>query len=571
MLKTLARFNEPRMTSTSEAISRPSMTDRWMAPLLVTIVVVLGFGLKPDRLPLQGEETCRALHGIEMAASGDWLFATNQGVRIIDRPPLHYWTLAVIHRFIHPLDPTTIRLVMFATTLATALLIWWYASRFLGAPASVLAGVAYPTLGHVFDLGRRAETDAQFALLVSASLFAWHLGYARGRSRYATWMIAGFLAALASLTKGLQAPVAYFGATYLFLLLVRDWRWLLHPSNVAGIAVFLATIAIWQIPFYRETGWDGFVLTWFKPGASRVEGGLSNLLGHMTLFPLAVAGATLPWSPLLFGMAFRSFWKHDAAVRSTFVFMLCGIAAIAVPVWIMPGGSQRYVMPMYPLLSVLIGVVGQQCLGQPLDQALRRFGRDYIRVLAILAFVAMMCFLGFAAIPSVADIHWSYGLIQPIRDNLIFAALAIPAAIVAVRCAFSVREREALLANFAIGALLVLLFNGPVLNTLARRAVDVRPNVAALHAGIPEGKRLVSLGRAHPRLVYYYPEPIPIVRRPWSADDVPDDLEYFVIEVDRGESLSLPFEWEELGRLNMDRLKSDDPEDFMVIGRRKKP
>jgi hypothetical protein len=58
------------------------------------------------------------------------------------------------------------------------------------------------------------------------------------------------------------------------------------------------------------------------------------------------------------------------------------------------------------------------------------------------------------------------------------------------------------------------------------------------------------------------------VRRPWSAEDVPEDLEYFVIEARRGEPTVLPFEWEEIGLLNMDRNRRDDPENFVIIGRR---
>jgi hypothetical protein len=73
---------------------------------------------------------------------------------------------------------------------------------------------------------------------------------------------------------------------------------------------------------------------------------------------------------------------------------------------------------------------------------------------------------------------------------------------------------------------------------------------------------------AHHRLLYYYPEPIPLVPRPRSAEDVPEDLEYFVIDGHRGEPTVLPFEWEEIGRLNMDRNRRDEPRDFVIIGRR---
>jgi 4-amino-4-deoxy-L-arabinose transferase-like glycosyltransferase len=113
-----------------------------------------------------------------MVQTGDWLIATNQGVAILDRPPLQYWALALVHRWIHPLDPLTIRLFMVVVTLGTSLVIWWYSKRFLSEAGAFLAAVAYPTMGHVFDLGRRAETDGLFTMLMAGALMLWHYGYA---------------------------------------------------------------------------------------------------------------------------------------------------------------------------------------------------------------------------------------------------------------------------------------------------------------------------------------------------------------------------------------------------------
>jgi 4-amino-4-deoxy-L-arabinose transferase-like glycosyltransferase len=556
------------MEGSDSRAASPASKHPWLPPLLVTIVVTLAYGLAPTRLPLQGEETCRVLHGIEMAATGDWLFATNQGVRIIDRPPLQYWTFAVIHSWIHPLDPLTIRLVMFAITLATSLMVWGYAHRFFSAPAAVLAGVAYPTLGHVLDLGRRAETDAQFTLLCAASLLAWHIGYSRGQNRYLTWIFGGFLAALAALTKGLQAPVAFFGATYFFLLLLRDWRWLLHPSNLVGILTFLAAVAVWQVPFYLEAGWDGVWLTWFDPGTSRLGADWAGLLRHMVTFPLVVLGATLPWSPLLLGLLRREFWNLGSSGKSAVVFLLCGIAAILAPVWLSPGGHHRYVMPMYPLLAVLCGAVVHQGLSLAPSGFLRRLWRDFVRVLAAVVAGATIVFLGMT-VCSLFSVHeWVLRLAQPWWQIILLVVLVVPATGFLIRCAPSSSPRDALWVTFLAGALVALLFNGPIINSLAHAAVDVRPDVASLHRRIPQGTRLMSIGMAHHRLLYYYPEPIPLVPRPRSAEDVPEDLEYFVIEARRGEPTVLPFEWEEIGRLNMDRNRRDDPRDFVIIGRR---
>jgi hypothetical protein len=328
------------------------------------------------------------------------------------------------------------------------------------------------------------------------------------------------------------------------------------------------TVSVWQVPFYREAGWNGVVQTWFNPASARINAGLVAQLGHMATFPAAVVGASLPWSPHLAALLFKPFWKLEGPVRSAVVFLLCGSAAIAGPVWISPGGNPRYVMPMYPLLAALCGAVVHQCLKPELAGPLRRFWRDYVRILAVLVAVATIVFVAITLSARFAQTEWVHRLVQPGWQIALLAPLFISGAIALIRRAPSNRPRDAMLVSFLVGALPALCFNGPVLNTLARSAVDIRPDVAALHRRIPEGSRLVSIGRAHHRLLYYYPEPIPLVRRPWSAEDVPADLEYFVIEAHRGETTALPFEWEEIGRLNMDRTKSDDPEDLAVIGRR---
>ena len=552
----------------------------WLPPLLVTIVVTLGLGLhrRACLCTVKRPAACCTASRWRPRAIGS--LPTVQGVRIIDRPPLQYWTFAVIHRWIHVLDPLTIRLVMFAITLATSLMVWRYAHWFFSAPAAVLAGVAYPTLGHVLDLGRRAETDAQFTLLCAASLLVWHTGYSRGRNRYLTWILGGFLAALAALTKGLQAPVAFFrGYVPLSSPLLRDWRWLLHPSNLVGILTFLAAVAVWQIPFYMKAGWDGVWLTWFNPGASRLSADGAGLLRHMVTFPLVVLGATLPRSPLLLGLLRREFWNLGSSERSAVVFLLCGIAAILV-LW---SGFHRRPPPLrHAHVSLARGTLRDgrpsRAFARPARFPKAALARSRQSPLAGVVAGATIVFLGVTACTLFTVHEWVLRLAQPWWQIIPLVVLVVPAAGFLIRRASSSYPRDALWVSFLAGALVAFVFNGPIINSLAQAAVDVRPDVASLSRRIPQGARLMSLGPADhqlpsacgrwTRLLYYYPEPIPLVRRPWSAEDVPEDLEYFAIEARRGEPTVLSFEWEEIGRLNMDRNRRDDPENFVIIGRR---
>ena len=108
------------------------------------------------------------------------------------------------------------------------------------------------------------ESEAVFTLLVAASLLLWHLAYTKRWPPLATWSLGFGFAALAALVKGPQAPIYFVAITTVYLLLRRDWRYLVSWQTAVGLVVSVAIVAAWQIPFYRRPagkrpyrrGWD---------------------------------------------------------------------------------------------------------------------------------------------------------------------------------------------------------------------------------------------------------------------------------------------------------------------------
>jgi len=539
--------------------------DTWLPPLLITVVVILGYGIGPTRLPLIGDETCRAQHGIEMAQTGDWVIAQQQGVLIQDRPPGQYWTLALIHRWIHPLDPLTLRLSMVAITLATALLIWWYARRFLSVAGAFLAGVAYPTIGHVFELGRRAETDGQYTLFIGAALLVWHYGYTYWRPQW-TWLAACVIASAATLIKGTQGPVTFFGAVYLFLLIRRDRRFALHWSHFLGIVLFVLPILAWQVPMHSQLGWWGTWNTWFTPTTTRLSAE-SDLLSHMVKFPFQVLAASLPWSVLLFGLLHPRFWRLEEKNRSSVLFMLLGMAAVFVPVWLVAGGKPRYSMSMYPMLAVVCGTVAMQCLACEPTCGLRRLWAKFFRVWVVALTGAIAVLLVLTLRPALVDAEKLPVLVQPWPLMLILIVWSLASVGLVLRHTKSTDQRSALICTFALASLVAVCFNGPVHNAAAMTTAEFGPDVIAVRESLPEGTRLVSFGTLHQHFVYWYEVAIPVLDPPATAEQVPDDVDWFAANEIGGEMISLPFPWETVTRISMDPKRT--PEIVVVIGRRK--
>lgn len=545
----------------------------WLSPLLILAVIFIGYGPDPTRLPLVGEETCRARHGVEMAATGDWLIARQQGVEILDRPPLQYWLHAVIHEYISPLDPMTLRVTALVILFATSLVLWHYCRRVFGEAPALLAGLAYPTMGHVFDLGLRVETDSLFTFLLVTAMLWWHAGYVRGGRLIGTWLVPYFVAALATLAKGTQAPVAFFGGVYLFLVFwERDWRSLFGWRQIAGVLAFVGTVAVWQVPFYLETGWEGTKSTWLEPGASRMGGGFVAFLRQLVELPLAIVGAALPWSLLLLAMFLPGFGKGDRAARSSMAFTLVCMFAVFFPVWISPGGHHRYTMPLYPLMAVLVGSVMFFCLREDFTEHVRRFWRDFFRIagtaMAALgigfgAFMLAQGPLGIIDESRRIPLHWSVGLV--------LVLLGVVGGVTLWRTCRSPSPRNNALAMVLLAAYVAVWFNGPIKEALLLRANDVGPGVLEVRESLPDSVTLVSFEPLHHKFVYWYEEDIPILPWPSSAEDVPPEVEYFAFTRLRGTPSTLPFEWEEIADVNMDRTRTEDPENRVIVGRRVVP
>lgn len=537
----------------------------WAQPLLILVVVILGYGIAPGRLPLIGEEATRAQHGIEMAASGDWLIPTVQGVAIIDRPPLQYWLLALVHRFVHPLDPLTLRMTMLVLTFLTGLTVWLYARRIFAPAGALVAGLAYPTMGHVFDLGRRVETDGLFTLLTAGALLVWHHGYRERWPPAATWAAGCGVAALATLTKGTQGPIVFYGTVGLFLVLRGEWRSLVGRAHACGLSLLAGLVAVWLVPFQLRAGRDGARMTWIDPFTRRVDSDPLQLVRQLVGFPFEILVACLPWSVLLLGLLHRNLWRARDELRSSLVFVLLGIFVIFAPVWISADGKPRYAMPLYPLVAVACGAVADRCRERDAPAGLRRLWRG---TLAGTAGLLALGSLGLAAVRLSGAPGASEALARLRQPWWLIALLfGASSAVVILACRRRVRARSPRVAieAVALAVVVAIAFGGPVLDASAWNTDRLEQEMAELRRRLPPEARLVSFGRLHRKFVYWYAEPIPILADEQRSRP-PADLEYFAIDVEGGAPAALSFPFEELARLDMDPKR--EPSVHVLVGRR---
>ncbi len=530
---------------------------------LVLLVVAVFFS-RMTTLTIRGEESRWARVAMEMLETGDWIVPREQGRLFPDRPPSGSWPIALSMLVTGSHGLLAIRLPTVTATLLTTLLVYGYSRNSLSRAGALAAGAAYATMVQVMQLGLLAETEATMTLCVGASLLIWHWGYLRGWHATITWAAGYSLAGMAALAKGPQGPIYFFGAALVHLTLKRDWRFLLSRSHLVGIAVFVAVVGAWQVPYSMVVPWPQVLQTWGHTSAQRFDYSQHwSVVKHVLTYPGEVFACLLPWSIWLVGLSNRDLRKSLGAAREPFMF-LCICILVAFPTcWLAPQARTRYFMPLYPCFAPLIGLVVERSLAAARGSSLGRMWRTFTSA-------AAGCFaaVGLAIlVASCLASEFRTPLAQPPVFAIVYFLLAGVAAAMAWRARAGGDERRGQAAVLALAAFVGLSFTGAFLNSLISISEHTAERVAELRRRLPPGTRLVSLGRAHHPFVYHYGETIPWLDWPKKGDPEPG-YEYFCFHSMKGRRKPLPFPWEEIAAISCDRNVRANPVDVMVVGHR---
>ena len=401
-------------------------------------------------------------------------------------------------------------------------------------------------------------------MFVSGSLLTWHCGMVRRWPATCTWSLGYAFMALGGLTKGPQAPAYFVGAVTMYLVCTGQWRRLFSVAHLIGVGVALAILATWHVPYAFRVGLDGVRTIWLSDTAPRLLE-WQGMLEHFATFPLEVLGCTLPWSPLIFLFLRRDLRQSLAAARPHVLFLAICLGVALPTCWLPPGGMTRYIAPLYPCFALLLGFVVQRCgeaeIGSPLGVAWRRY-------LSVTAMVLVLTAAGSIIVLFTKGSR----LLGVWADPPLLAALFSTAAL---GMAWWLRQARA--ASFpwrtgsavaALAAFMVLLFNGPVLNARIRRGEDAGAAIARLKERLPADATFVSLGYIDSEFPFFYDrfvEPLP-----WPSATPPAVPAggYFCFNAEGLARPHLPFPWEEVAAISMDRNKHAVPGRVLVVARR---
>jgi 4-amino-4-deoxy-L-arabinose transferase-like glycosyltransferase len=131
-------------------------------------------------LQLQHEEPRRALPGLHMLASGDWLVPRVGSDPYLRKPPLLNWAIALSCKLSGGPSEWAVRLPSVLATLALALTIVGVAGgRWLGQEGGLIAAIFFLVNFTMVESGRLAELEALYVSFTGIALILWMTSCAR--------------------------------------------------------------------------------------------------------------------------------------------------------------------------------------------------------------------------------------------------------------------------------------------------------------------------------------------------------------------------------------------------------
>ncbi len=562
--------SRPTMTEGSVHIDTTKNDRRWWRQPEVYLLLLVGMALYGSRLTsltIRGEESRRARVAQEMIDSGDWVVERQQGELFADRPPLGEWAI-VVATLLNGGEMTTatIRLPAVLATILTGFMIFFCCRPWFSRIGAFAAGLVYLTFGQVMQIGRLAESEAIFVLLLGSAMLVWHTGYLARWRPWLTWSCGYTLAALAGLTKGPQGPVYFCAAIGLYLLVQRDWRFLFSWSHGFGLGIFAAIFLSWLVPYYLRT--DARAVRDALCGVSVVRfGGTTPLWQHVLSYPVQIFVCLMPWSPLLLRLWDRKFWNVLGSTRPHVVFGLTAVVATVPSVLFASEALNRHFLGLAPCFAVLCGTVINGCLTAEIGSRWRRLWNWYLAGIGCVMVGAIVCVCGAKWLPG----ETAERIVQANPHVAIYGVGAMVALAGIVWSIRSYHPRTAMIGLLTAALFFGGTYSGPTINVLAMISENQAEAIAELKERLPTNVKLVSFGRLDHVFTFHYRESIPVVPWPTAVNSLSSDTDFFCYTPSPWQPKELPFTWEQIAIVSCDRNHLEQPQRAVIVGRRTGP
>ncbi|MEE8191222.1 MAG: phospholipid carrier-dependent glycosyltransferase [Gemmatimonadales bacterium] len=339
------------------------MIARSTAGLLACAAIVLaGLAFDLGGYPLlDPDEGRNAEIAREMAATNDYVLPRLNGLPYLDKPVLYFAAGAAVVEVLGPTE-LAVRVPSLLFTLATLLVVAWFADRLWGRATAWTAAIATAATPFTLAYAHTVIFDSALTFFVVSALVGFFMATEGRRPSAAVWCAAAWVAvALGVLTKG---PIA-LAVPLMVVVPYAAWRHRLRALfDPVGVLLFPALVLPWVLAVSQDVpDFLGYALV--TETARRLTTDELGRTGPIWYFLAIFPAAALPWSIVLVAGWLERRRARDrraeaaspAGTDRRLVFLALWILVPLLFFSLSQSKRPQYVLPLVPAAGLLVAAL----------------------------------------------------------------------------------------------------------------------------------------------------------------------------------------------------------------------
>jgi 4-amino-4-deoxy-L-arabinose transferase-like glycosyltransferase len=290
--------------------------------------------------------------GKNMAESGDWIVPYFNGTVRLQKPPLPYWTIAILAKTFGSLDEFLFRLpsaIMGITGIIITLMIGrvlfsWH----IGLLAALLQAL---TTKYIIE-SRLARVDMYLTFWVIVSILLLSIIFFGKKRRDWLWPILWAAIAIGFLAKWL---VVFIFVTP--LMLYGLWA---YPQrrphlmwHLLGILAFLLLALSWVTALVGKLGWENVQTGWIKEVSDNITSPVHRANHGFLYYIPQLFVLSFPWSALIPAALTVPFWVQARQERDKLLGLFLSVIFALLLLSLISKKKTDYLLPALPFMAIL--------------------------------------------------------------------------------------------------------------------------------------------------------------------------------------------------------------------------
>jgi len=354
--------------TTGQELSQRNGTVSASAPLAIFIfLLITSFALPLIRLgkPELGSphEARVVATGTNMAESGDWIVPYFNGALRLQKPPLPYWTIAILVKIFGPLDEFFFRLPSALMGVGGIILTLMIGRVMFGWHIGLLAALFQALTTKYIIESRLARVDMYLTFWVVVSLLLLVLIFFGKKRRDWLWPILWAAIAMGFLAKWL--------AVFMFVMPLMLYGLWAYPQrrprlgwHLLGISIFLLLAFSWVLALVGSLGWETVQAGWAREVSDNITSPVHRANhGYLYYIPQLFV-LSFPWAALIPAALTVPFWAQARQQRDKLLGLLLSVIVALVLLSLISKKKADYLLPALPFVAILAAKAWEIYVGE---------------------------------------------------------------------------------------------------------------------------------------------------------------------------------------------------------------